>query len=75
MIRGYDDNGNVVDLVEWENQIRADALGEYATMLMSVFSHSCEFYFISDDWTIEAIEKEKIDDVILECLEKVKEQK
>lgn len=25
MIRAYDDNGNVVDLVEWENQIRAEA--------------------------------------------------
>lgn len=25
MIRAYDDNGNVVDLAEWERQIRADA--------------------------------------------------
>lgn len=24
MIRAYDDNGNVVDMVEWEQQIRAD---------------------------------------------------
>lgn len=28
MIRAYDDNGNVVDLVEWEKQIRADAIDE-----------------------------------------------
>ena len=24
MVRGYDDNGNVVDLVKWEEEIRAD---------------------------------------------------
>lgn len=28
MVRAYDENGNVVDLVEWENQIRADAIEE-----------------------------------------------
>lgn len=28
MTRAYDDNGNVVDLVEWEKQIRADAIEE-----------------------------------------------
>ena len=27
-VRDEDDNGNVVDLVEWEKQIRADAIGE-----------------------------------------------
>lgn len=27
MVRGYDDNGNVVDLVKWEEEIRAD--GKY----------------------------------------------
>lgn len=56
------------------NKMIEEALGEYATILMNVFSNSCEFYFL-DDGTIEAIEKEKIDDVILKCLEKVKEQK
>jgi len=29
MIRAYDDYGNVVDLVEWEKQIRADLLMPY----------------------------------------------
>lgn len=29
MIRAYDDNDNVVDSVEWEKQIRADAIEEY----------------------------------------------
>ena len=56
-------------------QGRADALGEYATMLMCVFSHSCDFYRTVDGINIEAIEKQNIDDVILKCLEKVKEQK
>ena len=28
MIRAYDDYGNVVELVEWEKQIRADAIDE-----------------------------------------------
>lgn len=28
MIRAYDDYGNVVDLVEWEKQIKADAIDE-----------------------------------------------
>ena len=26
MIRAYDEYGNIVDLVEWEKQIRADAI-------------------------------------------------
>ena len=29
MIRAYDDNGNAVDSVEWEKQIRADAIEEF----------------------------------------------
>ena len=28
MIRAYDEYGNVIDLVEWEKQIRADAIDE-----------------------------------------------
>ena len=28
MIRAYDDNGNVVDLVEWEKQIRVETIDE-----------------------------------------------
>lgn len=56
------------------NKARADAIGEYATILMSVFSHSCDFYRTVDGINIEAIEKQNIDDVILKCLEKVKGQ-
>lgn len=28
MIRAYDDNGNVVDLVEWEKEIKAKTIDE-----------------------------------------------
>jgi len=33
MIRGYDDNGNVVDLVEWGKQIRAGAIEKFLMWL------------------------------------------
>lgn len=36
MTRAYDDNGNVVDLVEWEKQIRADAIEEYRRTLSDI---------------------------------------
>ena len=28
MIRAYDEYGNIIDLVEWEKQIKAKAIGE-----------------------------------------------
>lgn len=79
----YKNNEHCMDSIEFceyslrehDAKVRADALGEYATMLMSVFSHSCDFYRTVDGINIEAIEKQNIDDVILKCLEKVKEQK
>lgn len=33
MIRAYDDNGNVIDLVKWKKQVRADAIDECITIL------------------------------------------
>ncbi len=57
------------------NKMIEEALGEYATILMNVFSNSCEFIRTEDGRNIEAMEKAYIDDVILKCLEKVKEQK
>lgn len=32
MIRAYDDNGNVVDLVEWEKQIRVDEISKFINL-------------------------------------------
>ena len=37
MIRAYDDNGNVIDLVEWKKQIRADAIDECIKFLVAYF--------------------------------------
>ena len=48
MVRGYDDNGNVVDLVKWEKQIRADerakALKEYHDTLSNKMHDLWRFY-------------------------------
>ena len=29
MIRAYDEYGNIIDLAEWENQIRAEAIDDF----------------------------------------------
>lgn len=56
MIGAYDDWGNVVDLVEWEKQIRADAIEEYKHNLKETFNnefpinyHSTQPYFTLDN--------------------------
>ena len=33
MIRAYDEYGNIIDLEEWENQIRATAIDDFAKWL------------------------------------------
>lgn len=40
MIRAYDDYGNVVDLVEWEKQIRAEAIDECKMALLKAFDET-----------------------------------
>lgn len=42
MIRAYDDYGNVVDLVEWEKQIRADVIDELYNKLDEGVCDICE---------------------------------
>ena len=32
MIRAYDEYGNIIDLVEWENQIRKTAIDDFVKM-------------------------------------------
>ena len=32
MIRAYDEYGNIIDLVEWENQIRAETIDDFVKM-------------------------------------------
>lgn len=33
MIRAYDEYGNIIDLVEWENNIRTKAIDDFAKKL------------------------------------------
>lgn len=50
MIRAYDDYGNVVDLVEWEKQIRSNALNEFIGKaeeeMNNVYNWDDDDYFI-----------------------------
>lgn len=53
MIRAYDEYGNIIDLVEWEKQIRANVIGN----LMEKASEC----FISDaDWNYLVQEAEQL---------------
>lgn len=53
MIRAYDDNGNVVDLVEWEKQIRADAIKE----ILDIADHSVDLRDLCGE--LRLMQKEK----------------
>ena len=33
MIRAYDEYGNIIDIVEWEKKIRAEAIDDFANVL------------------------------------------
>lgn len=44
MVRAYDDYGNVVELVEWEQQIRADVIDEVETVLNEITQKYIERY-------------------------------
>ena len=39
-----DEYGNIIDLVEWEKQIRADAIDEYKEEVLSRFCECCDQY-------------------------------
>lgn len=61
MIRAYDDNGNVVDLVEWEKEIRTDVIEEI--LLLPKHNHY-------DNYNELMYQSIKVEDI-----EKLKEQK
>lgn len=51
MIRAYDEYGNVVDLVEWEKQIRAEVTNKHFSKIMSFINtnnRGNSDYFIVD---------------------------
>ena len=39
-----DEYGNIIDLVEWEKQIRADVIDEYKEEVLSRFCEYCDQY-------------------------------
>ena len=39
-----DEYGNIIDLVEWENQIRAEAIDEYKEEVIPRFCEYCDQY-------------------------------
>lgn len=47
-----------------------EVIGVFATMLLSLVSNRSEFYATDDGRNIEAMEIEKIDDLIYECIER-----
>lgn len=58
MVRAYDDNGNVVDLVKWEEEIRADERRKFAEWLVDCLD--CNKTFMNA--FIKKYEKEKQND-------------
>lgn len=78
MVRAYDDYGNVVDLVEWEKQIRADAIdeciklvgGNTKTIVGIVFDNSIPIH----DRALGRMAKNKLIEELVEQLEQLKEQ-
>lgn len=68
MIRAYDEYGNVVDLVEWGNQIRADTLNDFIEKaeeeMHNVYNWDDDDYFIGMragyQYSIEIAERLKV---------------
>lgn len=65
MVRAYDDWGNVVDMVEYDKQIRADAIVEF----LSFCKEHADEYDMDKGWSLEELidmnirfEKEKKDE-------------
>ena len=73
MIRAYDDYGNVVDLVEWEKNIRAKTIDE--CMKAIVNTESKVFNPCADkEWEVLTLLANRQSE-ILNILEQLKEQK
>lgn len=45
MIRAYDEYGNIIDLVEWEKQIRAKAIDDFATDIINKINFEDKWLF------------------------------
>lgn len=68
LIRAYDEYGNVVDLVEWGNQIRADTLNDFIEEVKieidDIYNWDDDDYFIGMkvgyQYSIEIAERLKV---------------
>ena len=72
MVRAYDDNGNVVDLVKWEKQIRAEerekTIDEYTTKLIV----NSDYIETEEGWCGRVVDTEQLRNIEDTKVEEVK---
>ena len=59
MIRAYDEYGNIIDLVEWEKQIRAEAIDDFVRFANTMPTIESEDGEIRPMWLEEIAEQLK----------------
>lgn len=75
MVRAYDDNGNVVDLVEWEKQIRTDAIVEYKDRLLELCDCGIEQMYCTGGNCYKCMDNQVDYSSIVDLAEELKEKK
>ena len=60
MIRAYDEYGNIIDLVEWEKQIRETAIDDFVRFANTMPTIESEDGEIRPMWLEEMAEKLKV---------------
>ena len=65
MIIAYDEYGNIVDLVEWEKQIRAKAIDDFAILMKETLNH---------DWATTKISEQIIYNRLFDECNEIAEQ-
>ena len=60
MIRAYDEYGNIIDLVEWEKQIRETAIDDFVKFANTMPTIESEDGEIRPMWLEEMAEKLKV---------------
>ena len=76
MIRAYDEYGNIVDLVEWEKQIRANAIDDLRNELKNHYTeYGIDCVFEDANSYSYTTACNYLEDYIDEMAEQLKEQK
>ena len=65
MIRAYDEYGNIVDLVEWEKQIREKVIDDFAILMKETLNH---------DWATTKISEQIIYNRLFDKCNEIAEQ-